>query len=128
MNSSGFNAATPESSTKPARRTKTFNSAIGGTIIPKILAMTFTGQYNQTDAEGNAIRAVLPAGQTVNQGVLSPSTRRNVGARGQLYLTQKNSVNFNILYGSNEAKNQEPAALTWPNERSTPPAAIGKCR
>ena len=75
VNSSAFNAATPTALTKPARRQKTFNSTIGGTIIPNILAITFTGQYSQTDAEGNAIRAVLPAGQSVNEGVLSPSTQ-----------------------------------------------------
>ena len=106
VNSSAFNAATPTALTKPARRQKTFNSTIGGTIIPNILAITFTGQYSQTDAEGNAIRAVLPAGQSVNEGVLSPSTRRNFGARGQLRLAQNQTLNFNLSYVANNAKNQ----------------------
>src|SRR5439155_7890069 len=106
INSSAFNAATPGSLTKPERETKTFNSTLGGAFIPKILTATFTGQYNQTDAEGNAIRAVLPFGQTVNQGVMSPVTRRNGGVRGQLYLSKNNTLNFNSLYTSTHSNNQ----------------------
>src|SRR5205823_3745897 len=106
LNSSAFNAATPSSSTKPAREQETFNSSAGGTIIPNVLAVTFTGQYIKTDAEGNAIRAVLPGGQSINVGVLSPSTRRTGGLRGQLRLTTNHTLNFNLAYVSNEAKNQ----------------------
>src|SRR6185436_18448114 len=106
LNSSVFNAATPASLTKPAREQETFNSSAGGTIIPNVLAMTFTGRYIKTDAEGNAIRAVLPGGQSVNVGVLSPSTRRSAGVRGQLRLTKNQTLNFNLAYVTNEAKNQ----------------------
>ena len=106
LNSSVFNAATPSSSTKPAREQETFNSSAGGTIIPNVLAVTFTGQYIKTDAEGNAIRAVLPGGHSINVGVLSPSTRRTAGVRGQLRLTKNHTLNFNLAYVTNEAKNQ----------------------
>src|SRR4029453_9353272 len=106
LNSSVFNAATPASSTKPAREQETFNSSAGGTIIPNVLAMTFTGQYIKTDAEGNAIRAVLPEGQSINVGVLSPSTRRTAGVRGQLRLNKNHTLNFNLAYVTNDAKNQ----------------------
>src|SRR5207248_1260214 len=97
-NSSAFNAATPQALTKPDRTQKTFNFSLGGTIIPNMLASTFTGQYIQTDAAGNAIRAVLPGGQSVNQGVLSPTTRRTIGARGQLRLTRNQTLNFNLVH------------------------------
>src|SRR5262249_50001686 len=50
LNSSTFNAATPAALTKPARKQETFNSSAGGTIIPNVLAATFTGQYIETDA------------------------------------------------------------------------------
>jgi hypothetical protein len=106
LNSSVFNAATPASSTKPAREQETFNSSAGGTLIPNVLAMTFTGQYVKTDAEGNAIRAVLPEGQSINVGVLSPSTRRTAGVRGQLRLNKNHTLNFNLAYVTNDAKNQ----------------------
>jgi hypothetical protein len=106
LNSSVFNAATPASSTKPAREQETINSSAGGTVIPNVLAVTFTGQYIKTDAEGNAIRAVLPEGQSINVGVLSPSTRRTAGVRGQLRLTKNHTLNFNLTYVTNEAKNQ----------------------
>jgi hypothetical protein len=105
-NSSVFNARTPGASTKPDRTQETFNLSIGGTIIRNLLAATFTGQSIQTDAAGSAIRAVLPGGQSVNQGVLSPTTRRTVGARGQLRLTRNNTLNFNLLYFTTDAKNQ----------------------
>jgi hypothetical protein len=106
LNSSAFNAATPGSLTKPARTQETFNSSAGGAIIPNVLTITFTGQYIKTDAEGNAIRAVLPGGQSVNAGVLSPSTRRTAGVRGQLRLTKNQTLNFNLAYVTNDAKNQ----------------------
>src|SRR5438132_5123652 len=47
LNSSAFNAATPISLTKPSRKSETVNSSAGGTIIPNMLAATFTGQYIQ---------------------------------------------------------------------------------
>jgi hypothetical protein len=106
VNSSAFNAATPQALTKPDRTQKTFNLSLGGTIIPNMLASTFTGQYIQTDAAGNAIRAVLPGGQSVNQGVLSPTTRRTISARGQLRLTRNHTLNFNLVYFTTDAKNQ----------------------
>jgi hypothetical protein len=105
-NSSVFNARTPGASTKPDRTQETFNLSIGGTMIRNVLAATFTGQSIQTDAAGNAIRAVLPGGLSVNQGVLSPTTRRTIGARGQLRLTRNNTLNFNLVYFTTDAKNQ----------------------
>ena len=104
-NSSVFNARTPGASTKPDRTQETFNLSIGGTIIRNVLAATFTGQSIETDA-GNAIRAVLPGGQSVNLGVLSPTTRRTIGARGQLRLTRNNTLNFNLVYFTTDGKNQ----------------------
>jgi Carboxypeptidase regulatory-like domain len=106
VNSSAFNAATPQALTKPDRTQKTLNFSLGGTIIPNVLAATFTGQDIQTDAAGNAIRAVLPGGQSVNQGVLSPTLRRTIGARGQLRLTRNHTLNFNLVYFTTDSKNQ----------------------
>ncbi len=109
-NSSVFNARTPGASTKPDRTQETFNLSIGGTIIRNVLAATFTGQSIETDA-GNAIRAVLPGGQSVNLGVLSPTTRRTIGARGQLRLTRNNTLNFNLVYFTTDGKNQGTGGL-----------------
>ena len=110
VNSSAFNARTPGASTKPDRTQETFNLSIGGTIIRNVLAATFTGQSIQTDA-GNAIRAVLPGGQSVNLGVLSPTTRRTIGARGQFRLTRNDTLNFNLVYFTTDAKNQGTGGL-----------------
>ena len=118
VNSSAFNARTPGASTKPDRTQETLNLSLGGTLIKNILASTFTGQHLQTDA-GNAIRAVLPGGQNVNQGVLSPTTRQTAGVRGQLRLTRNNTLNFNLVHFTTDAKNQGTGGFNLPERAFT---------
>ena len=42
----------------------------------------------------------------MNLGVLSPTTRRTIGVRGQLRLTRNNTLNFNLVYFTTDGKNQ----------------------
>jgi len=62
----------------------------------------------------------------VNQGVLSPTTRQTAGVRGQLRLARNNTLNFNLVHFTTDAKNQGTAASICPSGLSPHPAVSGK--
>ena len=112
-----LNAKNPFDLNRPARQQRNLNTSVSGPIIPKILSLTLNGRSNESESEGNSIRAVTPDG-FVNRGIVSPNVTRSLNTRGQVYLTRTNTLNFNWNYSKTKRENQGIGGFNLPERAS----------
>src|SRR5262245_537128 len=100
-----LNARSPNATNRPSSQQRTFSPQFQGPLIPGRVSMNFQGQSPETESEGNAIIARTPDG-SIARGIVSPTTRREVNPRFQVFLNQRNTMNLNINYQTSKSTNR----------------------
>jgi hypothetical protein len=113
FNDEALNAKNPLSVIKPSKQQRMFNTSYGGPVIPGKLTLRFNARKIQLEQEGIAVRAITPDG-AVSREVFSPQRNEGLNLNGQVFLTQNNTLNFNVNYNGNEFRNQGVGELTLP--------------
>jgi Carboxypeptidase regulatory-like domain/TonB dependent receptor len=93
-----------------------FQGNVSGPLVHDKLTMTVFAQRNDS-FNTNIIKALTGTGP-FNSSVTQPNLRENFSSRGQYALTQNNTLNFNLDYGSNTRSNVGIGQFTLP-ERAT---------
>ncbi len=101
---SALNAATPLTGRKPASQQKSFTGSLRGPIIPGKITASFDVRNQNSDAEGNAVRAVDINGP-VNQGIVRLSNSRSITFRPNITLTKTNTLNASFNYSDSRSDN-----------------------
>jgi len=117
FNDESLNAASPLTGRKPAAQTRNFSGQLRGPIIPGKVTATFNVQNNETDSEGNAIRAVGINGP-VNEGVTSIRRTKTFRFSPNYTINKVHSLNGNFNYSKTDNKNSGIGGFNLPERAS----------
>jgi len=93
-----------------------FQASISGPLVHDKLTMTMSAQRNDS-FNTTIIRALTDAGP-FNSSITQPNLRENFSSRGQYGVNAKNTLNFNLDYGSNSRSNQGVGQFSLPERAS----------
>ena len=111
LNSTQFNA--PE---KLPYSRQNFQGNVSGPLVHDKLTLTLFAQRN--DAFNTTIIKALTASGPFNSSVTQPNLRENFNTRGQYAVSQNNTLNFNLDYGSNSRSNIGVGQFSLPERAS----------
>ena len=117
FNDESMNAKMPWDNNKPSKQLRQIFTNTSGPLIPGKLTFRLGAREFQFDSEGGSIVAITPTGP-VNQGISSPLTNRSVETGGQLFISQNNTWNFGLNYGTNKQKNLGVGGFSLPERAS----------
>jgi len=111
LNSTQFNA--PE---KLPYSRQNFQGNVSGPLVHDKLTLTLFAQRN--DAFNTTIIKALTASGPFNSSITQPNLRENFNTRGQYAVSQNNTLNFNLDYGSNSRSNIGVGQFSLPERAS----------
>src|SRR5262249_19645122 len=111
MNATQFNAPN-----KLPYSRQNFQASLSGPIVHNKLTMTMPAPRN--DSFNTTIINALTGTRPFNSSITQPNLRENFSSRGQYALNDKNTLNFNIDYGSNSRSNQGVGLFSLPERAS----------
>jgi len=112
-----LNAAAPLTNRKPASQTRNFDAQLRGPIMPGRITATIGIQNNESDSEGNAIRAIYINGP-VNVGISRIRRDRTFRFGPTLTINKVHTLTSNFSYTDSKTDNGGVGGFTLP-ERAT---------
>jgi len=112
-----LNAAAPLTGRKPASQTRNFDGQLRGPILPGRITATVGIQNNESESEGNAIRAVWINGP-VNEGISRITRSRTFRFGPTLTINKVHTLNSNFSYSQSKTENGGVGGFTLP-QRAT---------
>src|SRR5712671_1440783 len=111
-----LNARNPFADNKPPYKERQLNFNFSGPMLRNRFTLSAFANQNERQNVGT-VHAITLAGP-FDLGIVTPALDRSVGAGGTYQFSERNSVVFNMNFGTNSRKNQGIGGYTLPDRAS----------
>jgi len=105
-----LNARNPFAGNRPEYLQRTLDAGFNGPVVPGRLTLNVNATQNNID-NVDTISAVTPEG-LVSEGITRPTLFRNFGLNGQLYVSERQALHFDVNQNLNRRTNNGIGGIT----------------